>query len=183
MAESTHRQQYALAWRGHWLYRELFDWYGDAYLRAKSPRPPWEPPAFEPAMRGIVARADREWAELTGLPALDACDPNTWWAAAISAGRQGQPVANVRRLSVRALAEIILPWAMAKKAEAGAMAKKAEAGDDTEFLKVRTSDVANYFDVTAKTIREWRDSETAPRRIKPAGCRGYVLVHPDDWKI
>ena len=117
-AEANRRQQYDLAWQAHWLYRELFPWYGDAYLEAKSPRPPWHPPAFEPNMREIVARADKEWTELTGLPPLDACNPDTWWKAAIAAGMQGQPVPNVRTLSVRALGEIILNWAMARMAAA-----------------------------------------------------------------
>lgn len=133
-AEATRQQQFKLAWAEHWIYRKLFKWYAGAYLKAKSPRPPWNPPAFEPAMRKIIARANAEWTELTGLPAMDACDPTTWWTAAIAAGREGQPVPNVRVLSSRALVEIILPWALAlpaatEQTAAGAQAKPTESAD------------------------------------------------------
>ena len=111
-------QEYKLAWKKHWICRKLFDWYGDACLKAKVPHPLRKPPSFEPAMRKIVARADKEWTQLTDLPRLDACDPDTWWTAAIAAAMQGQPVPNVRLLSARALTEIILPWALARRAAA-----------------------------------------------------------------
>jgi len=62
------------------------------------------------------------------------------------------------------------------------LAKEAEAEDEAEYLKVRTSDASTRFDVTAKTIREWAKAKKPPKRIRPSDCRGYVLVHPDDWK-
>lgn len=61
------------------------------------------------------------------------------------------------------------------------LAKEAGPEDKAEYVKVRTSVAADHFDVTQKTIRKWRYAENAPKRIKPSDCRGYVLVHPDDW--
>lgn len=194
-ADANRRQQYELAWQGHWLYRELFDWYGGAYLKAKSPRPPWKPPAFEPAMREIVARADREWTKLTGLPPLDACNPNTWWTAAIAAGMQGQPVPNVRVLSARTLAEIIAPWATARMAAADLPVSDQPvypltgAGGNT-FVSV--SDITRQEGLTAKEskalrgrLARWRaknkgESKWTEVKGGERGSRGSTYLYRPD---
>ena len=60
--------------------------------------------------------------------------------------------------------------------------EQAGSDDNAEYLKVRTSDAAKRFDVTQKTIREWAKRGKPPKRVRQSNFRGYVLVHPDDWK-
>ena len=183
--EAYRQQEYILAWKEHWLYRKLFKWYGDAYLKAKSPGILRHPPAFEPALREVVARARKEWTERTRLPALDPCDPETWWTAAVAATMHGQPVPNVRELSARGLIEIILPWALAQTAAIEQTADPATGPlpilelVDVKLLRIladRPGVAHSQYD-----LLKAGDRKTIGLRLRHLRTIGYV-AHPDGRK-
>jgi hypothetical protein len=152
MSESTaaeaYQQQYRLAWREHWLYCKLFKWYRGECLKVKPAGTLLRPPAFEPALREILARARNEWTERTGLPRLDACNPETWWTAAIAARMEGQPVPNIRELTARDLAGIILPWALAKTSVTDQVETRWSKADSPEAW-------AGVYGVSVRTFTRW----------------------------
>ena len=124
--EFYRQQAYRLAYAEHWLYCKLFSWYRGECLAVCPAGTMKKPPALDPAMKDIVARARREWVEQTGLPAFNPHDPETWQTAAIAAVMDGRPGVDVYTQTPKGLAKIITPWAVAKMAKTQPSNHKSE---------------------------------------------------------
>ncbi len=112
--KAVRQEQYRWGREEHYLCCKLFPWYGADVLKAcpaESPTMPWEDNSEE--MRQVRLHAMDEWQKLTGLPPLSPCEPHRWYAAAAAAG---YVLPDVEAMPLDRLVEIVLTWALAKRA-------------------------------------------------------------------
>jgi hypothetical protein len=149
-AAAARREMHRWARAAHYLYCELFPWYGPDVLQAcpgESPIMPWVDNS-EP-MRQVRLDAMRKWHDLTGLKPLDACNPGRWHTAAVAAG---YALPDVQKMPLDQLAEIILTWAQAEQA-------KQANSDDTlkkDWEVGAAKDFAKFVGMTDQQFRNWR---------------------------
>jgi hypothetical protein len=167
--EAAYQEQKRWSREKHAIYLKLFSWYGPAVSQAcpDVAVPPWCEKSE--AMRQVRLRAHEEWEAVTGLRQLDSSDSGRWYAAAIVARKeQGLPVENVRSLTPKQLAEIILPWAQARAA--------AITEPETRWSKADNPEAwAGLYGVSVRTFTRWIKADPPRLRTKVIDSKNIMV--------